>query len=73
MYADHCNETMMQTDSRLDDRAFVERLYSDNKGAGGQPLLQPARPTLKWHFENRDFGMLETKTQTFFRVYFSPR
>ncbi|WP_429574874.1 hypothetical protein [Paraburkholderia sp. UCT70] len=73
VYADHCNETMMQTDSRLDDRAFVERLYSDNKAGDGQPLLQPARPTLKWHFENRDFGMLETKTRTFFRVYFSPR
>ncbi|MBK3737649.1 hypothetical protein G3A39_00305 [Paraburkholderia aspalathi] len=73
VYADHCDEMMTQTDSRLDDRAFVESLYSENNAVDGQPLLQPARPTFKWHFENCDFGMLETKTRTFFRVYFSPR
>jgi hypothetical protein len=72
-YADHCDGTMVRLDPGLEDRAFVDRLYSENDAADGQCLERPAKPTFKWHFENRDFGVLETKTRVFFRMYFSPR
>ncbi|MDP2024587.1 hypothetical protein [Sulfuriferula sp.] len=72
-YADHCDETMTRLDPSLEDRAFVDKLYSENDVADGHDLERPAKPTLKWHFENLDFGVLETKTHVFFRMYFSPR
>ena len=72
-YADHCDETMTRLDPSLEDRAFVDKLYSENDAADGHDLERPAKPTLKWHFENLDFGVLEVKTHVFFRMYFSPR
>lgn len=72
-YANHCDETITRLDPILEDRAFVDKLYSKNDAANGQDLERPAKPTLKWHFENLDFGVLETKTSVFFRMYFSPR
>ncbi len=73
VYADRCDDLMTRTDSCLDDRTFVERLYIENDAAPDKDLHRPLKPMLKWHFENRDFGVLETKTRLFFRFYFSPR
>ncbi len=73
LYANHCDETMTRLDPSFEDRAFVDRIYSENDAAAYQDIERPAKPVLKWHFENRDFGVLETKTGVFFRMYFSPR
>lgn len=72
-YADYCDETMTRLDPCLDDPAFVNRLYSENEAVADHDIKCPAKPNLKWHFENRDFGVLEMKMRVFFRMYFSPR
>lgn len=73
LYANRCEELMMRLDARLEGAAFVDTLYSISDAAGSKLLERPAKPNLKWHFENLDFGLLERKTRVFFRMYFSPR
>lgn len=67
-YADSCDDMMMKLDPSLEDRAFVDKIYSENDAIDGQDLKRPSNPTFKWHFENLDFGVLETKTRVFFRA-----
>lgn len=71
-YADCCDETMITLDANLEDRTFVDKLYSEENVGNVQRMRRPINPNFKWHFENRDFGLLERKTHVFFRMYFSP-
>jgi len=72
-YADWCDEKMKSDDPYLDDHAFIDKLYSNNDASSSIDLKRPVKPTLKWHFENLNFGLLEIKTRIFFRIYCSPR
>ncbi len=73
LYADRCDEYMKAVEPKLDDSTFVDTLYAGKDAATGLDIERPKRPNLKWHFEDRDFGLLERKNGVFFRVYSSPR
>jgi len=73
MYAMHCGELMARVDPRLDEENFIDELYSSNSIANGGNLVRPRKPNFRWHFSDRDFGVLETKNRVFLQFYFSPR
>lgn len=73
IYAMHCGELMARVDPRLDEENFIDELYSSNSIANGGNLVRPRKPNFRWHFSDRDFGVLETKNRVFLQFYFSPR
>ncbi len=73
LYADRCDEYMKAVDPKVDDGTFVDMLYSGNDLSTGLDVPRPKKPNLKWHFEDRDFGLLERKNSVFFRIFSAPR
>ena len=72
-YADRCDEYMKAVDPKVDDSTFVDMLYEGKDASTGLDVPRPKRPNLKWHFEDRDFGLLERKNNVFFKIFISPR
>ncbi|MDR3410877.1 MAG: hypothetical protein P4L87_08045 [Formivibrio sp.] len=72
IYANSCDDIITRLDPRLEDTVFIDQIFNENDAIDSQDLKRPAKPIFKWHFENLDFGVLETKTRVFFRMLFSP-
>jgi hypothetical protein len=69
MFAVKCEDEIKRLDPQLDDPAFVDRLYN------GRPILRdglivarPTNPSLAWHFEDLEFGILDKQTMVFFSI-----
>jgi hypothetical protein len=69
MFARKCEDEINRLDPLLDDPAFIDRLYN------GQPILRdglivarPTNPSLAWHFDDLEFGILDKQTMVFFRI-----
>ena len=65
---------MTKIDAFLDDPDFINDLYSNGELYKGQEVIARAKkPTFKWHFNDNNFGIYETKTQVFFQRAICPR
>ena len=69
LFALKCEREIDRIDSLLDDPEFIDSLY--NK----QPILRdglivsrPEKPSLAWHFEDLQFGILDKRTMVFFNL-----
>jgi hypothetical protein len=70
MFGPRCQAEIERLDPLLEDASFIDKLY------GGQPILRegqsverPARPSLGWHFNDLEFGILDRKTMVFFNLF----
>jgi hypothetical protein len=70
MFAVKCEDEINRLDPLLDDPAFIDSLYN------GQPILRdglivarPANPSLAWHFDDLEFGILDKQTMVFFSIF----
>lgn len=70
IFADKCENEMLELDPLLDDSAFIDKLYN------GQPLLRdekpvarPANSSFAWYFEDLRFGILDRQTMVFFCIF----
>ncbi|MBT1077333.1 hypothetical protein [Geobacter grbiciae] len=61
--ADYYAKIVRETDPLLEDRSFVNRLYTD---AG---LSVPARPKLKWHFHFLDLCLFDEAQKVYFVLH----
>ncbi len=70
LFADQCDDKMRQLDPCLDDPAFIARLYNDQQiMRDGQPVTKPTNPSMAWHFEDLQFGILDKRTMVFFCLF----
>jgi len=70
LFARKCEDEITRLDPLLDDPAFVDRLYNDQPILrDGLPVARPAKPLLAWHFEDLIFGIIDKRTNVFFRIY----
>ena len=65
-----CEDEINRIDHLLDDPDFIDRLYK------GQPILRdglivarPDNPSLEWHVEDLQFGILDRQTMVFFSIF----
>jgi hypothetical protein len=70
MLARKCEDQIGRLDPLLDDPDFIDRLHS------GQPVLRegllvarPTNPSLEWHIEDLQFGILDKRTMVFFSIF----
>ncbi len=70
MFAVKCEDEINRLDPLLGDPAFIDRLYN------GQPILRdglivarPTNPSLAWHFDDLEFGILDKQTMVFFSIF----
>lgn len=70
MFARKCDDEIKRLDPLLDDPDFIDRLYN------GQPILReglivarPENPSLEWHIEDLQFGILDKQTMVFFSIF----
>jgi len=60
--ADRYADTIENTDSKLDDRVFVNDIYDQGK------LPRPDKYKLEWHIEDLDLGIYDKKNGVFFNA-----
>ncbi|MGB6691543.1 MAG: hypothetical protein WBE76_27210 [Terracidiphilus sp.] len=65
-----CKDEIDRLNPLLDDPDFIDRLYN------GQPILRdglivarPETPSLEWHIEDLQFGILDKRTMVFFSIF----
>jgi hypothetical protein len=63
IFADKCEDEIQRLDSLLNESVFIDKLYYD------QPIRRPANPAMKWHFEDLQFGILDSVTRVFFCIF----
>jgi hypothetical protein len=70
LFALRCEREIERLDPLLGDPELIDSLY--NK----QPILRdglivrrPERPSLAWHFEDLQFGILDKRTMVFFNIF----
>jgi hypothetical protein len=73
LFANYCDKLMIQIDACLDDPVYINGLYNNGEPKKGQVIARPKKPTFKWHFNDNNFGIYETKTGVFFRLATCPR
>lgn len=64
LFANKCEDEIKRLDRLLDDPAFIDKLYGEQRDA--QPIARPTNPSLEWHFEDLQFGILDRQTMVFF-------
>jgi hypothetical protein len=69
LFGRNCEGEINRLDPLLDDPKFIDDLY------GKQPILRdglivkrPKNPSLVWHFEDLEFGILDKQTKVFFNL-----
>ena len=70
MFGLKCQAEIERLEPLLEDAAFIDQLY------GGQSILRegqlvnrPAAPSLGWHFNDLEFGILDRKSKVFFNLF----
>lgn len=72
-FADYCENLMVEIDACLDDPIFIDKLYNGEKSLEGQLIARPQRPKFRWRFNEKNFGLYESKTGVFFQLAICPR
>jgi hypothetical protein len=62
MYADRCSKLIRTLDPQLDDRAYVETLYSHTE------MEMPAKPKFEWRFDHLDLVICDVAKGVGFNV-----
>jgi hypothetical protein len=69
MFGLRCQAEIQRLDPLLEDASFIDKLYGEQHILGdGQPVARPSRPSLGWHFNDLEFGILDRKTMVFFNL-----
>lgn len=64
-----CQAEIERLDPLLEDASFIDKLYGEQPILReGQSVERPARPSLGWHFNDLEFGILDRKTMVFFNL-----
>lgn len=70
LFADRCESEIERLDPLLDDPEFIDRLYQEQPIIrDGEHVIRPINPSLKWHFEDLQFGILDSSTMVFFCIF----
>lgn len=70
LFADKCEDEIERIDPLLDDAEFIGNLYQEHLILrDGVRVARPVKPLLKWHFEDLQFGILDSSTMVFFCVF----
>jgi hypothetical protein len=65
-----CEGEINRIDPLLDDPGFIDSLYSEQSILrNGLIVERPTKPTLAWHFEDLQFGILDRRTMVFFNLF----
>lgn len=70
MFGLRCQAEIERLDPLMDDASFIDKLYGNQTILReGQPVERPASPSLGWHFNDLEFGILDRKTMVFFNLF----
>jgi hypothetical protein len=70
MFGLKCEREINRLDPLLDDPGFIDNLYSQQPILrNGMGVERPMRPSLAWHFEDLQFGILDRRTLVFFNIF----
>ncbi len=70
LFADRCESEIERLDPLLDDSEFIDKLYQEQLILReGRHVTRPTKPLLKWHFEDLQFGILDSSTMVFFCLF----
>lgn len=70
LFADRCESEIARLDPLLDDPEFIDKLYQEQPIIrDGEHVIRPINPSLKWHFEDLQFGILDSSTMVFFCLF----
>ena len=70
LFAGRCESEIERLDPLLDDPEFIDRLYQEQPIIrDGEHVIRPINPSLKWHFEDLQFGILDSSTMVFFCIF----
>jgi hypothetical protein len=70
LFARRCADEMTRLDPSLDDVTFIDELYQGQPiFRDGQPVTRPTSPSLAWHFEDLQFGILDGQSRVFFCLF----
>jgi len=73
LFARYCNDMMTKIDACLDDPVYINNIYNKGESHEGQVKAIPKKPKFKWHFNDNNFGIYETKNGVFFQLAICPR
>jgi hypothetical protein len=69
MFGLRCQAEIERLDPLLEDASFIDKLYGEQHILREeQPVERPSRPSLGWHFNDLEFGILDRKTMVFFNL-----
>lgn len=70
MFGLRCQAEIERLDPLLEDASFIDKLYGEQPILReGQPVERPVSPSLGWHFNDLEFGILDRKTMVFFNLF----
>jgi hypothetical protein len=70
LFALKCEREIRRIDSLLDDSEFIESIYNKQQILrDGLIVRRPEKPSLAWHFEDLQFGILDKRTMVFFNIF----
>lgn len=70
LFGDRCEDEIDRIDPLLEDAEFIDNLYKDHTILRNAELItRPTKPSLKWHFEDLQFGILDSSTKVFFCLF----
>jgi hypothetical protein len=70
MFGVQCQAKIEEWDPLLGDASFIDKLYGEQPILGdGLPVERPASPSLGWHFNDLEFGILDRKTVVLFNLF----
>ena len=70
LFADRCESEIERLNPLLDDPEFVDKLYQEQLILRERRhVTRPTKPLLKWHFEDLQFGILDSSTMVFFCLF----
>jgi hypothetical protein len=65
-----CQAEIERLDPLLEDASLIDKLYGERPILReGQSVERPASPSLGWHFNDLEFGILDRKTMVFFNLF----
>lgn len=69
-FGNKCEDEMRRLDALLDKPEFINDLYEQNEVIkDGRRIKNPTNPSLTWHFEDLEFGILDKKNKVFFCIF----
>jgi hypothetical protein len=70
MFGVKCQAEIERLDPLLEDASLIDKLYGEQRILrDGQVVERPGCPSLRWHFHDLEFGILDRRTMVFFNVF----